>query len=247
MSLKLAPLLVLAALPLAESAVARQAASLAPPTVSVVGVATEDDPPDTAFLSLQIADPRPTASEAEGENARVSAAVIEGLKAEGVEAKDIATVGLALSPVWSEEQSARTGQTAKRTLIGYQAFNTLSVRVRDIAKTGLLIARAVQNGATYQSVAFDLSDRETRDDALRTKSVANAMHRAALYAEGGGMKLGALQTINAAGGSSPGIVTGWGGAHLAGVARPASMPMSVEAGLVTLSASVTAVWTLAPK
>ena len=245
MSLRLVPLLALVPLAFAESAAAQQAAPPAPPTVSGGGVATEDARPDTALLTLVVLDLRPTAGEAEGENARVSTAVIEAFKAAGVEAKDIATVGLSLFPVWNEERDAKTGQTVKRTLTGYQASNTLSVRVRAIAKTGALIAQAVQDGATYQGLAFDLSDRESREDALRTKAVANAMHRAALYAEGAEMKLGALQTINAEAGQSFRSMNMPAPRALA--MAPAASPMPVEPGLVTLSESVTAVWTLAPK
>jgi len=73
--------------------------------------------------------------------------------------------------------------------------------VRDINRTGAFIAAAVQNGALYQSLSFDLSDREAREDALRVKAAANAMHRATLYAEGATMKLGALKSLGADGGS----------------------------------------------
>jgi hypothetical protein len=232
---------VVASLVLAESA----AAQPAPPTVSTAGVATEEARPDTAFVTLEILDQRPTAGGAESENARLAGIVLDSLKSSNIEAKDIATAGLSLFPVWNDERDPKTGQTLKRALAGYQASNTLSVRVRAIAKTGALIAQAVQDGATYQGVAFDLSDRDAREDALRAKAVANAMHRAALYAEGAQMKLGPLLSISAEAGQ-PYRVAGLSAPRTLAMA-PAASPMPVEPGLVTLSQSVTAVWALAPR
>lgn len=242
--LRMVPIFALASLAFAESATAQQTTPSLP-TVSVAGFASEDATPDAALVTFEIADQRPTATEAESENARISAAVVDGFKASGIEAKDIATVGLSLFPIWSEDRDAKTGLTVKRTLTGYQASNTLSLRVHAIGKTGALIALAVQNGATYQGVAFDLSDRESREDALRVKAVANAMHRAALYAEGAQMKLGALQTISAEAGQPYRNAALSAPRALSMTAAPTPMP--IEPGLITLSQSVTAVWTLSPQ
>lgn len=231
--------LAIAILALADSAQAQQPAA---PTVSVAGIASEDARPDIALVSFNIVDQRPSAADAEGENARVSAAVIDGLKASGIEAKDIATVGLSLFPVWSEERDPKSGQTVKRTLTGYQASNTLNVRMRAIDKTGAIIAQGVQNGATYQGVAFDLSDREAREDALRVKAVANAAHRATLYAEGAGMKLGPLQAISADGGQP--IYRASAAPKALAMAAGAS-PLPIEPGVISLSETVNATWALA--
>ena len=57
----------------------------------------------------------------------------------------------------------------------------------------------MQSGALYQGLAYDLSDREARIDALRVKAAANAVHRAGLYAEGLGVKVGPPRTLVASG------------------------------------------------
>ena len=159
------------------------------PTVAVSGQASDDAKPDVARVSLSINVEKPTAAEAASENARRAEAVIAGLKAAGVEAKDIATVGLSLYPVWNNSQNQ------PRVASAYQATNRIAVRVQPIDKAGALIAQAVANGADYQGVDFDVSDREAREDALRVKAVENAAHRAELYARGAAMKLGSLQSI----------------------------------------------------
>jgi uncharacterized protein YggE len=217
---------------LAFGGVEASAQERAPATVTVVGEASEEAQPDVAWLSLTVRVQKPTAAEASSESARRANAVIAALTAAGVEAKDIATVGLALDPVWS-------GQNAPRSVAAFEATNRLSVRAPAIDKAGSLLAQAVAAGAEYDGVSFDLSDRETRQDALRGKAVANAAHRAALYAAGAAMKLGALQSINAEA-AQP-------------VFRPlaktfavagAPAPPPIEPGPITLSESVTATWTL---
>jgi hypothetical protein len=214
------------------------AAAGAPPIVAVVGQASEDAKPDVATVSLTIDVEKATAGEAANENARRAEAVIAGLTAAGVAAKDVATVGLTLYPVWNN-------QSQPRSVTAYQAINRLAVRAQPIEKVGALIAQAVQNGAEYQGVAFDVSDREAREDALRTKAVENAARRAELYARGASMKLGPLQTIRADA-TQPAFRPLMEAARAVG-APGASIPPPIEPGLITLTEIVSASWTLAPQ
>jgi len=189
--------------------------------------------PDVAWLSLTIRVQKPTAAEASSENARRATGAIAALTAAGVEARDIGTVGLAIDPVWSPQNSPRS-------VVAFEATNRLSVRVRAIDRAGPILAQAVTAGAEYDGVSFDLSDRDAREDALRGKAVENAAHRAALYAGGAAMKLGALQSIHADP-SESGFRPMF--AKTAALAS-ASTPPPIEPGPITLSESVTGTWTL---
>lgn len=240
MSRKIAAIFVVLCFAFPKSAWAQQPAPPAPPTVSVVGVATEEARPDIILINFEILNQRPTATDAEGDNARMTTAVLDGLKASDIDPKDIATIGLRLSPVWGEERDAMSSQIVKRTVTAYQASNTLSVKIRALDKAGALITKAVQNGATYQGVEFNLSDREEREDALRVKAAANALHRASLYAEGAQMKLGAVQSI-----SADGAEPAYRAAPM-GKAMAAAAPLPVEPGLITLAESVNATFALVP-
>jgi uncharacterized protein len=208
------------------------------PSVTVNGLATEDAKPDVATVELSVEVEKPTAAEAANENARRADAVIAGLKAAGVEAKDIATVGLSLYPVWNNNQNQ------PHVISGYQATNRIAVRVQPLDKAGGLIAQAVANGADYQGVGFDVSDRQAREDALRVKAVENAAHRAELYARGAAMKLGPLQSIRA---DSAQPVYQPLAAARSFKAAAAPLPAPIEPGLITLSEAVSATWTLAPR
>jgi uncharacterized protein YggE len=216
-----------------------QSAAGGAPSVTVSGQASEDAKPDVAMVSLSIEVEKPTAAEAANENARRAEAVIAGLKAAGVDAKDIATVGLSLYPVWNNSQNQ------PRVVSAYQATNRIAVRVQPLDKAGALIAQAVANGADYQGVSFDVSDREAREDALRTKAVENAAHRAELYARGGAMKLGPLRSIHADA-AQPVYRPLMEAAH-SFKAAGAPSPPPIEPGLITLSETVSATWGLAPR
>ena len=221
----------------AAAAESAPSAAGGPPTVTVSGQASEDAKPDVATLNLSVDIEKPTAAEAANENARRADAVIAGLKAAGVDAKDIATVGLSLYPVWNNSQNQ------PRVVSAYRATNRIAVRVQPLDKAGALIAQAVANGADYQGVGFDVSDREAREDALRVKAVENAAHRAELYARGAAMKLGPLQSIHADAAQPvyrPLM-------ELARVGSGASAPPPIEPGVITLSETVSATWALAPQ
>src|SRR3984957_2121514 len=229
--------LVLASLVWAAPVQAEEHGSATPATVSVVGVASEEARPDIAVVILDVIDDRPNANDAAIENARISTAVVDGLKGSGIDAKDITTVGLSLAPVVTDQRDPKTNQIVKSVPNGFHASNVIRVRVRDIDRTGAFIAAAVQNGALYQSLSFDLSDREAREDVLRVKAAANAMHRATLYAEGATMKLGALKSLGADGGGFQPL-----GGTVRAMSASAAAPLAIEPGLITLHESVNATW-----
>jgi len=228
---------VIALAPLAAAADESGPPAGSPPSVTVNGLATEDAKPDVATVELSVEVEKPTAAEAANENARRADAVIAGLKSAGVDAKDIATVGLSLYPVWNNNQNQ------PHVISGYQATNRIAVRVQPLDKAGGLIAQTVANGADYQGVGFDVSDRQAREDALRVKAVENAAHRAELYARGAAMKLGPLQSIRA---DSAQPVYQPLAAH-SFKAASAPIPAPIEPGLITLSEAVSATWALAPR
>ncbi len=212
------------------------------PSVAVVGQAEDWVRPDTAFINLNVTDDRASASDAANENARLTNAVIDGLRSAGIETKDISTVGLSLYPLMSDTRASTAGQPLKPVVTGFRAANVLRVRVREIDRTGALVALSVQNGALYEGVAFDLSDRVAREDALRVKAVVNARRRAELYAEGAAMKLGALRSL--AGQAAAGPAPVFAAARTMAAATPSVGPLPIEPGLIALSQSVDASWEL---
>lgn len=212
------------------------------PTVSVVGVARAQVRPDMAVVTLNVTAEKPTANDAANENTRLMTAVLDGLKGSGVDAKDIETLALNIAPIMTDQRDPKTNAYIKTTVTGFRAFTRLSVRVRVIDRAGAYIANAVQNGALYEAINFDLADREAREDELRAKAVENAAHRASVYAGGAHLKLGALRSLAPIEDYSASLTKS--APRMMAVASAPVAPLDIEPGMLTLSEGVNAVYEL---
>ena len=213
------------------------------PHITVTGTSFVEVRPDIATLSLGVVNERPTAAEAESENARAAASAIAGLKEFGVDPKDIKTSSLVLAPVMVEERDPKTNGVLKRTLTGYRAENGLTVTIRDVDKAGAIASRVVASGANfYRGLYFSVSDKEAREDGLRAAAVKEAMRKAALYSHGAATKLGRLLAIE----PNP----EFGAANLPmqkSSDGPRTVVVPVEPGNVRIKSTVSATWELVPE
>jgi uncharacterized protein len=202
--LTLSRLAIIAALPLAigmplNIAHAQQALSLkdSVPTITTNGIASIEVVPDIATISLGVDTERPKAADAARDNSRAVQALIGEIKAQGIEAKDIKTLSVTLAPVYDEIRDPN-GYVTKRTLRGYAAHNSLSVRVRKIEKAGALAGQLMDKGANgFEGIEFDYTQKEAKYDALRGDAVRDALRKANSYVNGLGLKLGRVLEIAA--------------------------------------------------
>jgi uncharacterized protein len=248
--LPLAHLAFITALPLAigmplNMAHAQQVLSLkdSVPTITTNGVASAEVVPDIATISLAVDTERPNAADAARDNARAVQAMIGEIKAQGIEAKDIKTLSITLSPVYDEVQNAN-GYVTKRTLRGYAAHNSLSVRIRDTAKAGVLAGQLMDKGAnSFEGVEFDYTQKEAKYDALRGDAVRDALRKANSYVNGLGLKLGRVLEIAT---QAPYPVPGGMAPKMLGAAkREAAAAVPVEPGSEVLRSEVQVTWELA--
>lgn len=243
----LARLAFIAALPLAigtqlNIAHAQQVLSLkdSMPSITTNGVASTDAVPDIATISLGVHTERPTAAAAARDNARAAQAIIGEIKAQGIETKDTKTLSVTLAPDYDEVTDAN-GRT-KRTLRGYIAHNSLSVRIRDIEKAGVLAGELLDKGAnSFDGIAFDYSQKEAKYNALLGDAVRDALLKANSYANGLGLKLGRVLEI-ATQLPEP-VAAGFGGMLPRGAPRAAAA-IPVEPGVETLRTEVQVTWEL---
>ena len=165
------------------------------PSITTNGIASTEVVPDIATISLAVDTERPNAADAARDNARAAQAIVGEIKAQGIEAKDIKTLSVTLSPVYDEVRDAN-GNVTKRTLRGYAAHNSVSVRVRDIEKAGVLAGHLLDKGANrFDGIAFDYTQKEAKYDALRGDAVRDALRKANSYVSGLGLKLGRVLEI----------------------------------------------------
>ncbi len=166
--------------------------------ISISGVGEVTAAPDTAFVNSGVTSQGATAREALDANTKAMGELIETLKAAGIEARDIQTSGFSVNPnyVYSDARDANGYQLPPK-ITGYQVYNNVNVRVRELAKLGSVLDKAVTVGAnTINGVSFSVADPSKLYDEARKAAFADAKSKAQLYAEVAGEELGKIRAIN---------------------------------------------------
>jgi uncharacterized protein len=226
-----------AALVLAVAPASAQTAA-AVRTLDIVGSAQVHVAPDAALISTGVVTEGDTAAAALKANSAAVAKVVEAIRSFGVEVKDLQTNGLSLAA--RNYRPDKPSATDKPHIIGYTAANTITVRVRDLAKLGDLIDKVAVAGANrIDGIEFVVSNQDGLLDEARRKAVADAKGKADLYAQAAGLTLGKVMSLTEESGSP--VPRPMGRA----MSMSTAAPVPVEAGEMTLSMRVRLVWTLA--
>ena len=192
MTRHLLPLALAAAI--AFPAIATAADSLPPPRIIVSGEGDATMAPDLALLTLSVMREAKTARAALDANNDAMAAVIAALKSAGIKERDLQTAGIQINPRYNYTNKPDGSQEAE--LVAYQVTNTLSVRIRDIDKTGDILDKAVSLGVNQGGgIAFTNEDPAAAITEARKKAVTNAMAKAKTLAEAAGVSIGRVLEI----------------------------------------------------
>ena len=188
--------------------------------------------PDTARITSGVATEAPVARDAVSKNSEAMQKIIAGLKAGGIDEKDIQTTSFHIEPRYTR---AREGEAS--VIDGYRATNQVQVVVRNLDKLGEVLDRLASLGANEMAgLSFDVSQTEKLKDDARKEAVANAHRRAKLYADAAGVELGEVLTIDESGDNAPHPI--FAGRALKADAVP------IERGSETLEATVSVTWAL---
>lgn len=191
--------LTLVALAAAGTSAGAQQAQTPPPTISVAGEATISVAPDLAQVDGGVTSEAKTAREASDANNKVMTAVMAALKSAGIAAADIQTSRLSLMP-----QSAPPRPGARSPIVGYQASNRVTVRIRDVTKVANTIDTLVTAGANdIGGVVFIVSKQSQLLDEARKKAVDDAHRKAEVYAKAANVRIGAPVSITEEGSGGP--------------------------------------------
>jgi uncharacterized protein YggE len=176
--------------------VAAYAADAAPQRrIVVLGEGEATVKPDMALLSLSVMREAMSAREALDANNKAMAEVIAAMKSSGVADRDLQTAGVQISARYDYVNKPDGTQEAK--LAAYQVTNTLSVRVRDLAKTGEILDKSVSLGVNQGGgVSFTNDDPSATLTEARKNAVADAMARAKTLTDAAGVGLGKIIEIS---------------------------------------------------
>ena len=146
--------------------------------------------PDVATIRAGVVSQAATAAAALSDNAQRMNRVLAALKKAGVAPRDIATASVGLSPQY------RYAENQPPVITGYQATNSVSVRFRDVAKSGVILDALVGEGANQidgPNLSIDQPDAAL--DEARADAVKRARARAELYARAAGMRVTRIVSI----------------------------------------------------
>lgn len=150
--------------------------------------------PDMAIIRIGVSREARTASQAMTEASAAAAAVLDNIKANGVEDRDVQTAAINLSPVWDHSNNRRP------QVRGYVASNDLSVRVRELDNLGRLLDALVADGAnTMNGLRFAIAETDGLETAARADAVKDARSKAETLAAAAGVTLGPVQEIREGG------------------------------------------------
>ena len=146
--------------------------------ITVGGDAIVQAQPDTAILTVAVVTQGKRAIDAQQENATKTDAVVRALKAAAGTGAEVKTSGYSLQPmrVYRENQPP--------TITGYEARNTVTVTMSELAKLGTVIDAVGQAGANdITGISFTLrQDRPARDRALQ-EATQEALSKARVVAQ----------------------------------------------------------------
>lgn len=144
--------------------------------------------PDIATLSLGIEAQAATVSEAQSDAASAMDKIMNALTSNGVAEKDIQTQYFNISRItrWDDKNQ-------QEITLGYRVTNTVVAKIRDIAKTGMIIdAVALAGGdlTRVNNIDFSVDDPTAYYKEARDKAMVDAKNKGEQLATLAGVKLG---------------------------------------------------------
>ena len=211
----------------------QQPAAPTEPTVVVTGQGMVQAVPDRAWITISAESRASTPREAQKRNTDAMTPVIDKLKAAGIPAEAIKTIGYDVQYEWDFINNRRVGK-------GYVARNTIDVRIDNVDRVGEYLEIAAGSGATaLGGIRFDLKDRAKLErDALRL-AVADARAKAEAAAAGAGRGIDRILKVEESGGFRPLPVDRVMMRAEAGQAADASFAPPISAGQTEIRAQVT--------
>ena len=149
-------------------------------TISVSGTGEIWAKPDLALIDFSVVGEKKTVIEAMADNTKKMNSVIEEIKSQGVEEKDLKTTNFNISPRYEWYEKSEIYPAGKRVLVGYEVNQTLQVKIRDLTKIGNIIQVATEAGANQVG---DLQFTIDKQDELKSQARKEAIEKAKVMAK----------------------------------------------------------------
>lgn len=138
--------------------------------------------PDIVTVGAGVTTQAGTAVAAMRSNAQAMNSVIQRIKALGIPERDIQTTGISLGAQYDYDQASR-----RQVFRGYQASNRVSVKLREVPRTGEVLDALVAAGATdISGPSFSIEDDTAARSQARRAAMETAEAQAMEYARATG-------------------------------------------------------------
>ncbi len=172
-------------------------------SILVSGAAVVNVVPDRALIQLGVQSNSTSVRAVERANSNAIQAVMNAVRALGVESKDITTDWYVVQPVYENYEDM--------AIEGYRINNMIAITLRDVSKTSQVISAALQAGANQViNVDFYTSDLRKYRDQARELAMTAAREKAQALASAAGAGTGCVLSINENSWSS---YNGWWGLY----------------------------------
>lgn len=210
------------------------AASDSVPSISAQGVGRATGVPDVLTVAFGVHTEGASAQQTLSDNSAKTKAVLDALKAQGVADKDVQTTYITVGP--------RYDAGAPPRIVGFNADNSFTVKLRDLTQAGSQIDTLVGVGGDalqVRGIGYSMNDSTALLAEARSDAVKRATEQAQQMAQAAGVKLGKVRTITEL--QTPmgypmdrfGVALGQSAA-----ASPASVPLAAGSQELTLTVTV---------
>lgn len=159
-------------------------------TITVSDTGTTYTKPDLAIVNLSVKNEAKTVDKAIEENTEQMNSIIDAVKEQGVEDKDLKTISFNIYPRYEYYEKREVPPyypQGERVLVGYEVIQNLQVKIRDMKKIGKIIEEATTAGANQVG---NLQLTVDKQDEFKKQAREQAIKKAKAKAEELALQLG---------------------------------------------------------
>lgn len=166
--------------------------------LSVSAEASAKRAPDIATISTGVVTQAADANAAMRANAAQMDKVMAALRASGIAERDLQSSGIHLNPQY------KYADNQPPAITGYQASNSVNVKVRDLSRLGKVLETLAAQGANQiNGPSFEVDNPDAAYAEARVAALRKAQAQARTYAEALGLQVRRIVSINEGGASLP--------------------------------------------
>ncbi len=155
-------------------------------TITVSADANSIVVPDVAKVSLSVVAEGSDPAKLQDDNTRKMVSVIDFVKSQAIDPKDIKTAAYNLSPNYEYDEKKR-----KSFISGYTSTQSLVITIRDFGKISVILGKLPSLGVNQiQNVSFEVEDSDKFTKDAREEAFKKAFAKANSMARQNGVRLG---------------------------------------------------------